>query len=332
MDSPVPPHLLAQRAGERPADPLVSCIVPAFNEADNLVPLLQTLHRLLTEAGYRHELLVVDDGSRDDSVPRLLGETRELPVVVIQLSRNFGKEIALTAGIDHAEGDVAVLIDGDFQHPPERVPPFLEHWRAGYDMVYSVHPPRTDDSLARRGLTRLFYALLNLGTLPRIPENSQDFRVLDRCVLDALRRMPERNRFMKGLFNWVGFTQLAIVTPIGPRRTGRSSFTLHRLVSLGITGLTAFTNMPLRIWTLIGSAISLLAIAYALGELLHNLLFGESWTGWPVLTIAVTFLGGVQLLSIGILGEYIGRIFNEVKQRPTYIVSHITRQPGNRGR
>ncbi|MGH8353468.1 MAG: glycosyltransferase family 2 protein [Pseudomonas sp.] len=319
------PYVLEQRSIGRPLDPLVSCIIPAFNEAENIVPLLQTLHRLLGEAGYRHELVVVDDGSRDETVKRVLTDTLELPVTLIQLSRNFGKEIALTAGIDHVQGDVAVLIDGDFQHPPEMVPAFLGQWRQGYDMVYSVRPSREGEGLAKRLFTRAFYALVNSGASLRIPENTQDFRVLDRCILDALRQMPERNRFMKGLYNWVGFTQIALETQTQERRAGESSFNFHRLMSLGMTGLTAFSNMPLRIWSIVGCMISLLSIAYALWEFFRTLIFGNPLPGWPTLTVAITFLGGVQLLSIGILGEYIGRIFNEVKQRPSYLVSKITR-------
>ncbi|PRP71679.1 glycosyltransferase [Chromobacterium amazonense] len=318
-----PPYLLALRAAERPADPLVSCIVPAYNESENIVPMLETLHRLLTQQGLRHELVVVDDGSRDDTVPKVLQASQRLPVTLIQLSRNFGKEIALTAGIDHIQGDVAVLIDGDFQHPPEMVPVFLDKWREGYDMVYSVRANRDNETLAKRAFTRVFYALLNTGAPLKIPENTQDFRVLDRCILDALRQMPERNRFMKGLYNWVGFTQLALETQTQERRAGKSSFNFRNLLGLGLTGLTAFSNMPLRIWTLVGFFISLLSIGYALWELLHTLLFGNPVSGWPTLAVAVTFLGGVQLLSIGILGEYVGRIFNEVKGRPTYLISRV---------
>lgn len=330
MDTFVHSYPLEQRAIQRPLDPLVSCIIPAYNEESNIVPMLQTLHRELSTAGYRHELLVVDDGSQDDTVKRVCTETLDLPVTLIQLSRNFGKEPALTAGIDHAQGDVAVLIDCDFQHPPQRVPEFLRQWRNGYDMVYSVRPSRSGEGLAKRLFTRTFYTLVNSGTPLKIPQNTQDFRVLDRCVLDALRQMPERNRFMKGLYNWVGFSQLAMETECPERHAGTSSFNFRRLLSLGLTGLTAFSNMPLRIWTLIGSCISLLSIAYAGWEFLRTLLFGHPLSGWLILTVAITFLGGVQLLSIGILGEYIGRIFNEVKQRPTYLISKITRlnEPG----
>ncbi|WP_052729298.1 glycosyltransferase family 2 protein [Chromobacterium vaccinii] len=322
----VPPYLLELHAAERPADPLVSCLIPAYNESENITPMLETLHRLLSEHRYRHELVVVDDGSRDDTVPKALEAAKRLPVTVIQLSRNFGKEIALTAGIDNIGGDVAVLIDGDFQHPPEMVPVFLAKWREGYDMVYSVRANRDGETLAKRAFTRVFYALLNSGAPLKIPENTQDFRVLDKSILEALRRMPERNRFMKGLYNWVGFTQLAMETQTQERRAGKSSFNFRSLFNLGLTGLTAFSNMPLRIWTLVGCVISMLSIGYAIWELVHTLLFGNPVSGWPTLAVAVTFLGGVQLLSIGILGEYVGRIFNEVKGRPTYLISRISKR------
>jgi polyisoprenyl-phosphate glycosyltransferase len=331
-DDFVPEYLLKLRAAERPADPLVSCVVPAFNEETNIVPLLETLHSLLKSEGVRHELIVIDDGSRDATVERVLGLGDMLPVTLVQLSRNFGKELALTAGIDIANGDVAVLIDGDFQHPPEMVPEFLRQWRNGYDMVYSVRSSRDGETLAKRWFTRVFYTLLNLGAQMKIPENTQDFRLLDRCILNALRQMPERNRFMKGLYNWVGFTRLGVQTHTNDRRGGKSSFNLWRLLGLGLTGLTSFSNVPLRVWTLAGSVVSLTSIAYALYVLIETLLVGNDQHGWPTLTVGIMFLGGVQLLSIGVLGEYIGRIFTEVKLRPTYFISRISRggPPENR--
>ncbi|WP_028535468.1 glycosyltransferase family 2 protein [Paludibacterium yongneupense] len=321
----VPDYLLRLRAAERPADPLISCIVPAFNEAENIVLMLQTVDAILAREGLRHELIVVDDGSRDATVERVIEECANLPVTLLQLSRNFGKEIALTAGIDHARGDAAVLIDGDFQHPPEMIPEFMRQWRQGYDMVYSVRASREGETMAKRWFTRSFYTLLNLGTPHKIPENTQDFRILDRSILDALRQMPERNRFMKGLYNWVGFTRIAIVTRTDERRSGKSSFNLWRLLGLGLTGLTSFSNVPLRVWGIIGSAISLTSIGYAAYVAMETLLFGNDLRGWPTLTVGIMFLGGVQLLSIGVLGEYIGRIFTEVKLRPSYFVSRIRR-------
>ena len=317
--------ILRARAAERPKDPLVSCLLPAFNEEGNILPMLETLHTLMNDLGLRHELIVVDDGSRDATVERVMSAMDDLPVSLVQLSRNFGKEIALTAGIAEANGDLAVLIDSDFQHPPELIPAFIEQWRRGYDMVFAVRSDRNDESLLKRTFTHVFYGLLNFGERNKIPENTQDFRVLDRSLLDALNSMPERNRFMKGLYNWVGFTRLGIKVRTDPRRHGKSSFNFMSLLRLAATGLTAFSNVPLRLWTVIGGAISFASIAYAIYIVIETLLFGNNASGWPTLVVAVTFLGGVQLLSIGILGEYIGRIFTEVKQRPAYFVSRVVR-------
>lgn len=321
------PFNLQSRAAERPADPLVSLLIPAYNEQGNVVAMLDTLHQLFSGLGLRHELIVIDDGSRDATVERVMEVVGRLPVTLIQLSRNFGKETALSAGIDEARGDLAVLIDCDFQHPPELIPSFIDQWRRGYDMVYAVRENRADESLAKRAFTRVFYALLNFGERNKIPENTQDFRLLDRCMLDALKQMPERNRFMKGLYNWVGFTRLGVRVRTDARRDGRSSFNFGSLFRLAATGLTAFSNVPLRLWTVAGGIVSLASIAYAIYIVIETLVFGNDESGWPTLVVAITFLGGVQLLSVGILGEYIGRIFTEVKQRPHYFVSRITRSP-----
>ncbi len=317
--------VLRLRAAERPSDPLVSCLLPAFNEEGNILPMLETLHTLMKGMNLRHELIVVDDGSRDATVERVMSVIDRLPVTLVQLSRNFGKEVALTAGIAEARGDLAVLIDCDFQHPPELIPSFIEQWRRGYDMVYAVRADRNDETILKRAFTHVFYGLLNFGERNKIPENTQDFRVLDRCLLDALNSMPERNRFMKGLYNWVGFTRLAMRVRTDPRRHGASSFNFISLLKLAATALTAFSNVPLRLWTVVGGIVSLTSIAYALYIVIETLLFGNDTSGWPTIVVAITFLGGVQLLSIGILGEYIGRIFTEVKQRPAYIISRITR-------
>jgi len=315
--------VLRLHAAERPTDPLVSCVVPAYNESANIVRMLGTLHQLLSDAGYRHELIVVDDGSIDDTVEQIVTHTTMLPVKVVQLSRNFGKEIAITAGLEHAAGDAVALIDADFQHPPERIIEFLLRWREGYDMVYSIRDSRRNESFAKRLFTRAFYSLINLGSSLKIPENSQDFRVLDRRVVNALGSMPESNRFMKGLYNWAGFTQLAIPTHTGMRLAGQSSFSFLSLFKLALTGLTSFSVVPLRVWTAFGAIISLSSILYALVVIVDTMINGNTQAGWPTITVAVCFLGGIQLLSIGVLGEYIGRIFQEVKRRPTYLVSRV---------
>ena len=296
---PVLPYLLSLHAAERSSDPLISCVVPTYNESANIVLLLETIHRMLEVEGYRHELIVVDDGSRDDTVEQVLTRCAALPVKLVQLSRNFGKEVALTAGLDHAIGDAVVLIDADFQHPPEYIPKFLNHWREGYDMVYSVRDNREGETFVKRWFTRTFYALINMGTSLKIPADTQDFRVLDRRIVDALRAMPERQRFMKGLYNWTGFTQLAVTTHAAPRMEGQSSFNFWRLLGLALTGLTSFSVMPLRIWTGFGALISLASILYAMFVFIETMVFGNAVVGWPTLAVAVTFLGGIQIMSIG---------------------------------
>jgi hypothetical protein len=277
--------------------------------------LLGTLHRILGGRGLRHELIVVDDGSRDATVELVMGQVDRLPLTLVQLSRNFGKEIALSAGIDHAKGDVAVLIDGDFQHPPELVPEFLEHWRRGYDMVFSVRADREGESASKRWFTRAFYAMLNMGSTLKIPENTQDFRVLDRRVLDALRAMPERNRFMKGLYNWVGFTRLAVVS----RTTSAAPYEqLLAPVRLALTGLASFSNVlrvgPSPAWC--RRRRSSTPSGVDTGS-------QQRRAGWPTPDRA-SCSGGVQLLSIGVLGEYIGA------SMPSEAAAGLFRQPRGR--
>lgn len=313
------------RRRARVTRPFVSCIVPVFNEESNVEAMLQALHGQLGTLGLDHEIVVVDDGSNDQTLVILHRCLASCPLVLVELSRNFGKELALSAGLDHVRGDIAILIDADFQHPPELIPQFIERWADGYDMVFAVREGRQDEGAAKRICTRLFYLLLNLGERNKIPENTQDFRLLDRCVVEALRQLPERNRFMKGLYNWVGFTRIALAVRTDPRRGGTSGFGFRGLFTLALTGLTTFSNVPLRLWIGMGAFVSLMSIAYGVFILVETLVFGNPTDGWPTLVVAILFLGGIQLLSIGILGEYLGRVFTEVKQRPAYLVSRVTR-------
>jgi polyisoprenyl-phosphate glycosyltransferase len=313
------------RRQARAQRPFVSCVVPVFNEEANIEAMLAALHRQLSDLGLDHEIVVVDDGSHDQTLVMLHRCLSTCPLVLVELSRNFGKELALSAGLAHVSGDVAILIDADFQHPPELIPRFIERWAEGYDMVFAVREGRQDEGAMKRGLTRLFYWLLNLGERNKIPENTQDFRLLDRCVVEALQQLPERNRFMKGLYNWVGFTRVALPVRTDPRRAGTSGFGFRGLFTLAITGLTAFSNVPLRLWIGMGALVSLVSMAYGAFILVETLVFGNPTDGWPTLVVAILFLGGIQLLSIGILGEYLGRVFTEVKQRPVYLVSRVTK-------
>jgi len=296
-------------------------VVPAYNEAGHLAAFLQALHASASALTPDFEILVINDGSRDATRDVALALAQPLGLRYLEFSRNFGKEAALSAGVDHARGNVVLLIDSDFQHPLELLPRMVELWRAGYDMVYGVIADRGAESGAKRLGTTLFYKLMNLGSRIEIPRNAGDFRLMDRKVVQALQALPERNRFMKGLYAWVGFQTVALPFLPAERSSGKSSFNLRSLGSLALLGLTSFTTLPLRIWSIVGACISVLAICYGLWITVETLLFGNPQGGWPTLAASVMLFSGVQLLSIGILGEYIGRIYDEVKQRPVYLVA-----------
>jgi glycosyltransferase involved in cell wall biosynthesis len=300
--------------------PCITCVVPAFNEAPTITAFLKALHGQLAELTDRHEILVVDDGSSDATVAEAVKLTSQHHVRVIQFSRNFGKEYALCAGIDHAMGDVVVLIDADFQHPIELIPAFLARWREGYDMVYGAQQDRDYMTRGRRRSTRLFYLLMSRVAHVNIDPTAGDFRLMDRKVVEALKAMPERARFMKGLYAWVGFRTIGVPYQVATRRQGASRFDVRRLSSLALTGLISFSEVPLRIWGVIGFVIALLSLLYAAWIVVEKIFLGIEVPGFATLAVAIMFFGGIQLLSVGVLGEYIGRIFNEVKRRPLYLI------------
>jgi polyisoprenyl-phosphate glycosyltransferase len=300
--------------------PAISCVVPAFNEAANLGPLLDGLTAQLGELTERWEVIVIDDGSRD-ATPAAMAPWLQRPGVrYVRLSRNFGKEAALTAGIDRAAGDVVLLMDADLQHPASLVPEMVAAWREGADMVCAARASRADESFAKRVGTALFYALVNRNAAVPIPVDAGDFRLMDRRVVEALKSLPERNRFMKGLYAWVGFVNVIIPYVPAERLAGTSTFSMRRLARLAFTGVTAFTNAPLRLWSAVGVVIALCAIAFGFWIVIEYFVYGNNVPGWATLVTSMMFFSGVQLLSIGILGEYVGRIFDEVKQRPVYLV------------
>ncbi|MBS0359025.1 MAG: glycosyltransferase family 2 protein [Proteobacteria bacterium] len=298
----------------------ISCVTPVFNEETLIGPFYEKLSECLSKITNRFEIIAVDDGSHDKTNE----EIRKLPptfhIKHIQFSRNFGKEIALTAGLEHATGDVVILMDIDFQHPIEIIPEFLKEWGSGYDMVYGVRKNRESESIIKRNFARAFYWLMEKITHIHIPSNAGDFRLLDRKVVDAMNSFQERTRFMKGLYAWVGFKKIAIPFEVPKRQSGKSSWGLRKLTELAITGITSFSDVPLRVWGLIGFFISLLSMIYAVYFIGYTLIYGVDLPGFPSIIVAVMFLGGIQLLSVGILGEYIARIFTEVKQRPKYII------------
>lgn len=328
----MPPASPAAPPPQRPAEPAISCVVPAFNEADNLGPLMRALLPVLEQLSTRWEVIVVDDGSTDATPLAMLPWLQQPGVRYLRLSRNFGKEAALTAGIDHAEGDVVVLLDADLQHPPPMIVQMLAAWRQGADMVCTARASRKDESWRKQLGSKLFYRLVNASLATKIPVDAGDFRLMDRRVVDALKRLPERNRFMKGLYAWVGFDTVVLPYQPAPRHAGRSSFSLHRLSKLAFTGITAFTNLPLRLWSAIGGVTALAALGFALWIVVEDFLFSHPVPGWATLVVGIAFGLGMQMLSIGILGEYIGRIFDEVKQRPIYLVREALGSGALKGR
>ncbi len=311
------------RSNARTQNPKIACVIPAYNEAQNLSELLPILSELLGRFSDDSEIFVVDDGSQDQTAETVLALSAQYPVSLIQLARNFGKEAAITAGIDVVDADVLLLMDADFQHPLSLIPVFFKQWEAGFDMVYGIRRDRFNEGFLKRHFTQWFYCFLKWAASTPIEPHSGDFRLLDRKVIQALKALPERNRFMKGLYSWVGFKSIGIPFDADHRREGVSRFNLKRLVSLAITGITSFSSFPLRIWACMGAVISMLSIIYGLYIALTTVLFGTDLPGWATLTVSVTFLGGIQLLSIGALGEYIARIFMEVKSRPAYVIGYL---------
>ena len=310
--------MITSARSQRPA---ISCVVPAYNEAANLGPLLGGLTAQLAELTEHWEVIVIDDGSRDATPAAVAPWLMRPGVRYVRLSRNFGKEAALTAGIDRAAGDVLLLMDADLQHPASLVPEMLNAWREGADMVCAARASRADESWAKRVGTAIFYQLVNRDAAVPIPVDAGDFRLMDRRVVDALKSLPERNRFMKGLYAWVGFNNVIIPYVPSERHAGTSTFSMRRLAKLAFTGVTAFTNAPLRLWSAVGVVIALCAIAFGCWIVIEYFVYGNNVPGWATLVTSMMFFSGVQLLSIGILGEYVGRIFDEVKQRPVYLVS-----------
>jgi glycosyltransferase involved in cell wall biosynthesis len=302
--------------------PSISCVIPAYNEARSLGTLVPEVLTTLQALSAQVEVIIVDDGSRDDTLAVMLALCARYPQVsYLKLSRNFGKEPALTAGIDAAQGDVVILMDGDGQHPVSLLPDMLAKWHEGSDVVYAVRSTREDQSGLQIKLTAWFYKLVNLGNRVQIPANAGDFRLMDRQVVDALKRLTERNRFMKGLYAWVGFNSTAIDYQPLPRSDGKSNFGLRGSLSLAFTGILAFSIAPLRALTLTGFMLSMIALGYGLWVVGEYFITGIAVPGYATIVVGMMFFSGIQLLSIGILAEYVGRIYEEVKQRPNYLVS-----------
>lgn len=298
----------------------ISCIVPCYNEAENLERLLPLLHAQLATLAPRWEIVLVDDGSTDATGARLARWAQQRGVRALQLSRNFGKEAALSAGLQAAQGDAVVLMDSDLQHPPELLATFVRHWRAGADMVYAVRSHRRAEPAFKRWGVRWFYGLINGGNRFEVPPGAGDFRLMDRAVVQALLALPERNRFMKGLYAWAGFEAVAVPYLPAERAHGSSHYSRIRLVRLALDGLTAFTVWPLRAVIALGFALAFAAFGYGAYLTLVYLLYGHDVSGWTTIVVSLMLFVGVQLVSLGVVGEYVGRIYEEVKRRPLFVV------------
>ena len=299
----------------------LSVVVPLYNEELNIDYLFERLVTVLSRLNMKYEIICVNDGSKDNTLERLIEYHHQNPEIkVVNLSRNYGKEIALSAGLDYANGNAVVPIDADLQDPPELIAELVEKWREGYDVVYATRRSREGESWVKRFTANVFYRTLDSISSVPIPRDTGDFRLLDRRVVDALKQMPERNRFMKGLFAWVGFKQTSVLYDRPSRYKGETTWNYWQLWNLAIDGFTSFSFIPLKVWSYIGLLVDMPSFFYATFLVIRTLIFGVDFPGYASIMVAILFLGGVQLVSLGIIGEYIGRVYEEVKRRPLYLV------------
>ena len=316
----------------RPHGAELSVIIPVLNEAENIGPLLSRLVPILMRCVASYEIVFVDDGSSDRTIAAIADANALDPsVCAISLSRNFGKEVAIAAGLDHASGAASVILDADLQHPPEIIEAFVARWREGYKNVYGQRVDRSDDSPLRRALTQRFYKIFGSVGDTRLPEGAGDFRLLDAQAVMALRGLRERARFNKGLYAWIGFKSIGVPFEVETRMHGASKFSYRKLTRFALDGLMSFSTLPLMVWTYIGTMISGVSLATAIYFVAETLISGNDVPGFASLIVSITFLAGVQLLSLGVIGEYIGRIFAEVKGRPLYIVQESVGRVGEQG-
>ncbi len=308
----------------RPPPDLISVVTPCFNEAGSLAEFVSRVAAVLRPVGQRFEIVFVNDGSTDETLLEMsaLAE-KDDEISVVNLTRNFGKEIALTAGLAHAVGDAVVVIDCDLQDPPELILAFVDSYRQGYDIAYGRRTQRNGDTWLKKVTARQFYRLMrSLGPV-QLPENVGDFRLISRRAVDALLRLPEAHRFMKGLFAWIGYPSVAVDYVRQPRFSGQTKWNYGKLFNLSIEGVTSFTTIPLRLTTYLGFTIATIAFLGGASYLLRTLFYGEEVRGFPTLFLTVLLLGGTQLMALGVIGEYLGRVFNETKQRPLFLVESV---------
>jgi len=307
----------------RETNPELSIICPSYNEEEVIETFLETLVPVLEGIGRSYEIVFINDGSTDRTFDRLLEAKKRYPYIrILNLSRNFGKEAALTAGLEHARGEAAIPIDVDLQHPPELIVQFVEKWQEGYDVVVGKRMSRTGEHPFKKMSAKLFYSLHNKISDIKIPSDIGDFRLMSRKVLDALRQLPENQRFMKGIFAWLGYRTAVVEYYQEERVGGESSFSGWKLWNFALDGITSFSTVPLRVWLYVGLAIALTSLLFGLEIIIQTFIYGIDSPGYASIMVMILFLGGIQLMGIGILGEYIGRIYKEAKRRPTYIIEN----------
>lgn len=307
----------------RPARPLISVVAPCYNEAETINEFAAALRAALEGADFDYEIVFIDDGSSDETRDKLAVLAQEGDAKAIVFSRNFGKEAALTAGLEHARGDAVVVIDVDLQDPPELIRDFVVKWREGYDVVYGARADRTSDTAAKRISANGFYRLFNRISKVKLPEDAGDFRLMDRCVVRAINALPERSRFMKGLFAWAGYSAIGVSYARPERASGETKFSFWKLWNFALDGIVSFSTAPLRIWSYAGAVIAFLSFIYASFIILRTVITGVDVPGYASILVLILFFGSMQLISVGVLGEYIARLFTEVKRRPVYLVDEI---------
>jgi len=306
---------------------VLSIIIPAYNEEEVLEEFYRRIVGVVSKIGLPYELIFVNDGSKDRTLQLLtsLGQQNE-HLVIIDLSRNFGKEIAVSAGIDFCRGDAVVIIDADLQDPPELIPELIEQWRLGYDNVYARRISREGESKLKKLTAFLFYRSIRGMTHIDIPADTGDFRLLSRRAIDALKQLPERNRFMKGLYAWIGFSAIAVDYHRDSRYAGKTKWNYWKLWNFALEGITSFTEVPLKLASYVGGLMAFLSFLYGAYIIIKTFILGNDVPGYPSLIVTILFLGGIQLVFIGVLGEYLGRAFAEIKQRPLYFVNKIIKK------
>ena len=306
----------------------VSLVCPMMNEEDTLRHFFDQVQPLLAACSEDYEMIVVNDGSTDGTLAGLLRAQETLEALqIVDLSRNFGKEAALTAGLAHARGDAVIIIDADLQDPPELIPEMLAHWREGYDLVTHVRSNRDSDGRMKRSTAKAFYSIINRISDMEMTPNAGDYRLLTRAAVQAFLSLPERTRFNKGLFQWVGFREKLLYHPRAQRSSGETKWNYRKLFGFAIDGITSFSSLPLKIWSWLGFALAVSAFIYGVVIVVRTLVYGIDQPGYASLMAVILFFNGITLIGIGIIGEYLARVFIETKQRPLYIVRRIYASP-----